>query len=245
MLPGLDIEPKRAMSVGKFILNMTFLTVLAGAVGSMGKWSAAVRGFMAAGASCWAGDDAERLQVPVAVAAFDSPVCSHQRKAGLVVVEPGLVPVRLRMADGTITALRSFMKIGMASRAVPAGLKKFPVLVAGRTADILVKGEEVLGRVFELDIGKRESGGVAVLTFFPKIRVMGRIVTTVAVRLGVFLSVADVAVEFPMPSPKRKSCGGVLLDFIGLGFRASFSRGFELNLLRLAASQNQAEGHES
>lgn len=247
VLSGLDIEPKGAVRVGKLILEMALLAFPAGAVRRMRKGCASIGGLMAAGAACRPGNDPEGLQVPMAVAAFDRLVGSHQRKAGLVVVELGLVPIRFPVANIAIPALAALVKIDMAGRAVPAGFQELPILMAGRATDILVKSEEILGRVPEFQVGKRLASRMAVFAFFTEIRAVRRFVAAVAVGLELFLTMTGVAVELSVSTLQGKAGGRMLFDLVGLGLRRrrTFLGGFELDFLGPAAPQGETEDRQS
>ena len=83
----------------------------------------------------------------------------------------------------------------MAARAILAGPLKLPVGVALGAADLLMEGEQVLGRMLELDFGERMPGCMAGLAFTIKFRTVGRGMAGGADRLGFLVAVAVVANE--------------------------------------------------
>jgi hypothetical protein len=181
-----DVEPGRAMGVIPRVLEMAFGASAARSISGVRERGAPVIGLMAAGALGRAGDDAEGLPVPVAIAALHRAMRSHQRETGLIVLEPGDGPSRFLMAGRAIPAEGPLMKIGMASRAVQPGLEELLVGVALNAADVFMKGEEAFFGVFELDIGERETGCVTVLARFPEFRAVRGRMAGIAVRLDPF-----------------------------------------------------------
>jgi hypothetical protein len=212
---GLDVEPERAVGVRPFILEMAFLTFPAGPVPGMGKRRAPVIAFMTARAARRPRDDAERLQVPVAIPAFQGPVRPHQREACLIMLETGLVPGGAAVAYGAISPLRSLVKVGMAARAIPVRLQELPIGMALDAADILMEGKEILGRVLEFNFGERHSRGMTVLALLLEISVVGRRMAIAAILLRLLVPMAGVADKFAVPTAERKAGGGVILDFGG------------------------------
>lgn len=139
----------------------------------------------------------------------------HQRETGLTMPETGLIPGGAAVADGAISPLRSFVKVGMAARAIPVRLQELPVDMALDAADILMEGKKIFGRVLEFDTGERHSRGMAVLALFLELHIVGRSVAIVAVRFRLLIPMASVADQLLVPTPEWKTGGRVIFDFGG------------------------------
>lgn len=212
---GLDVEPERAVGIRPFILEVAFLAFPAGPVRSMGKRRAAIIALMTTRAARRPRNDPERLKVPVTIPAFQGPVRPHQRKTGLIMSETDVIPGGAAVAEGAISPLSSLVKVGMATRAIPVRLQELPIDMTLDAADILMEGEEILGRMLEFDIGERHSRGMAVLALLFEISVVGRRMAIIAIRLRLLVPMAGVADELPVPTPEWKTDSGVIFDFGG------------------------------
>ena len=226
---------------------MTFLAIPSRAVCGMGEPGAPIICFVTACAFRRPRHDLEGLQVAVAVAAFKSAVGPHQRESRLVVVELRDVPGRRPMACITIPAERAFVIISVACGAIPVGFLKLFPFVALDTGNALVEREKVLGRMLERDVREWKTGGMAILTFLPKICVVRRTVAIVAVRLRCLLSVACFAGQFPVAAAQRETGLGVLFEK-GCVRRAGYLRQVgraKLDRLRATCLQKKGHGRQS
>lgn len=179
---------------------MAFLAFVACAIGCVRERGAPISGFVAARAGCRPGDDPERLDVAVAIAAIERPMGAHQGESGLVVVESIDVPGRLAMALVAIPADRALVEVRMAARAVAARPEELAVFVAFEAADVPVESPQILRRMLELDLGERHPGGMTVQAGLFEFCIVERRMTALAGGLGLLFTVTGVAVKLGVPS---------------------------------------------
>jgi hypothetical protein len=215
--PRLDVEPERAVGVGKRVLLVAFLAVRSRAVRGVREAGASVIRLVAARALRRSRYDFERLQIAVAVAALESAVGPHERKSGLVVIETRDAPDRRAMTFVAIGAEGALVKIFVAARAVSVRLLKILSLVTLRAGNILMKREEILRRVLELDVRERKAGSMAILACLLEAGAVRRAVAARAVRFRRRRSVAGVARELAVAVEQGKPRVGMFVEKARIG----------------------------
>lgn len=109
------------------------------------------------------------------------------------------------------------MEIVVAARAASVRLLEFQFLVALLAGNILMKREEVLRRVLELDVREGKAGGVAILALHLEAVSVRRAVAARTARLRLLISVAGVALDLAVAAEERKSCVRMLVEKARVG----------------------------
>jgi len=248
--PCLDVEPEGAVGVGKRVLLVAFLAVRSRPVYGVREAGASVIRLVAARALRRSRYDLERLQIAVAVAALDSAMSSHERKSGHVVIESRDAPDRRAMACVAIRAEGAFVKIFVAARAVSVRLLKVLSLVTLHAGDILMKREEILRRVLELDVREGKPGRMAIAACFLEAVAMRRAVAARADRFRRRRSVTSGARDLPVTPEQGKARVGMLVEKTRIGRigrlrHAPLARGGELERLGAARFEEYGQCQQS
>jgi uncharacterized protein GlcG (DUF336 family) len=217
MRPCLNVEPERAVGVGKRVLLVAFLAVRSRAVRGVREAGAPVIRLVAARALRRSRYDLERLQIAVAVAALEGAMSSHERKPGLVVIETRDAPDRRAMAFVAIRAEGALVEIFVAARAVSVRLLKVLSPVTFHAGNVPMKREEILRRVLEFDVREGKAGSMAILAcLLEPVAVRGAVAARAA-RLRRRRSMAGAARDLPVTAEQGKSRVGMLVEKAGIG----------------------------
>jgi len=200
-----DVEPRGAVGIGPCVLHVAFLAVPARPIGRMRESGAPEVRLVTARAFGRSRYDLERLQVAMAVAAFEGAMRTHQREARHVVIESRDVPRRRAMAFVAIPSEGALVIIRVAARAVLVGVQKLFADVTFDARHVLMEREETFRWVLELDEREGHAGRMAALAFLPEIRIVRGFVAARALRLGLPLSVARLARHVRVMSHERKT----------------------------------------